>query len=226
MRRDDVPQRRSVGRVRWDRRECYGAVGVVERMGRIGDVEDGVDRATRVTGRRLPDDEDVCRDEREIRAVVVDVRADADEVVVVPELGIVVEQVAARGAPSTPAIGQVAGIRRLGPAEDQHVRAGRDPERRVEPMAALLVPLDLGIADGQAPASAREGAVVGARDQVEVAVIDADLLVDHLDVIVRPDCTGAVGWCDGELAQPGTVEVVEEARERRLRFDERSSRAT
>ncbi len=138
---DDVAERRRISGVRRDGRERHGAVGVVQGVRGIGDVEDRVYRAACVAGRWFPDDEDVG-------AVVVDVRSNADEVIVVPELGIVVEQVAVRYAEPAPAVRQIAGVGRLGPAKDQHVGPGGHSERRIQPAASLLVPLDLWIAYG------------------------------------------------------------------------------
>ncbi len=187
----------------------------------VGDVQDGIDRAACVTGLRLPDHEDVGGEEGVIRGVgvVVDVRPDADEVVVVSELGIVVEQVAPAGTEPTPAVGQIARVGGLGPAEDEQVGTLRDPECHVQPVAALRVVLDLRIGDRQAGTGTREGAVVRAADEIEVAIVDADLLVDHLDVVVRTDRTRAVGRRRRQLVEARAVEVVEQSGEWGVRGD-------
>src|SRR6478735_250454 len=100
---DDVADGRLIGGVGRDGREGDGAVRVMQGVCSVGDVEGSPDRAARVTRGRLPDDPDVGRQEGVVRGVVVLVRPDADEVVIVSELWVILEQVALRDAEATPA---------------------------------------------------------------------------------------------------------------------------
>src|SRR4051794_25970388 len=93
-------------------------------------------------------------------------------------------------------------------------------------MASLPVPLDLRIRDGEVRRGAGERAVVRAADQTQAPAVDTDLLVDHLDVVVRTDRTGAVRWSDRQLVQAGAVRVVEDAGEWRVRSRDRPAVAT
>ena len=91
MRSDDVATCGCIGRIGGDGREGSGAVGVVQDLRRVGVVRCRADGAARVGDRGLGDREYVGGDEYVAACVVIDIRADANEVVVVPELGVVVE---------------------------------------------------------------------------------------------------------------------------------------
>ncbi len=212
---DDVADSGRVDGVCGDGRKGDRAVGVVEDTCGIGEECGRAGDTARIARGRHRDRKDIRRDELEPLAVVVDVRADADEVVVVAELRVVVEQVGAEDPEPAPAVRQVARVGGLRPAEQQQVVAGRHAEARIEPAPAAAIPLDLRIADRRACAGSHERAVVGGADLVEAAVVDPDVLVDHLDVVARADGAGAVRRRDREIAQARAVEVVEEARQRR-----------
>src|SRR4029077_2428616 len=92
----------------------------------------------------------------------------------------------------TPTAGQVAGIRGLGPPEDEVVVAGREADLRIQVSVGLRVPLDLGVGRGDAGRHSDEAREVTAAQKREVAAaVNADHLIDELYVVVRPDRAGA-----------------------------------